>query len=312
MNETLILASVFVSVLIVSALLIGFVNSRKQISDRLQEAKPTYLGGSSRDTAQQLERLISSENEYISHYFEVIAKNNLNSVEYRLIRAGYFSKSAPRTFNLIRIGVSLLALLGAYFLITNFFVAISSPMAIVLSMFVSGVFFILVNAVLDRMGQNRQVTYRKMFPEFMDMLVVCVDAGMSIDAALNRVAVEFLQTNPDFGTHLNIMMLEVRAGRSLRNALSNFADRLNIEEAKSLAILFRQSEELGSSVTKTLRVFSSEMRTKRMIRAEEKANSLPIKMLFPLALFLFPTNLIIVLVPIVIRVANMFLTLAPN
>ena len=108
-----------------------------------------------------------------------------------------------------------------------------------------------------------------------------------------------------------IVSLEVRAGRPLRDALKNFADRINVEEAMSLAILFKQSEELGSSITKTLRTYSAEMRAKRMIRAEEKANSLPIKMLFPLAFFMFPTNLIIVLVPIIISILKIFLQLTP-
>jgi len=106
-----------------------------------------------------------------------------------------------------------------------------------------------------------------------------------------------------------MMMLEVRGGRRLRDALSNLADRLGIDEAKSLSVLFRQSEELGASVTKTLRVFSQEMREKRMISAEEKANALPLKMLFPLALFLFPISILIVAVPIIMKVVGVLQSL---
>jgi tight adherence protein C len=145
----------------------------------------------------------------------------------------------------------------------------------------------------------------------MGMLIVCVDAGLSIEAAADPVAREFMVIRPDFGIHLSTMMLEVRGERRLRDTLANLADRLRVEEVKSLAVLFRQSEELGSSVTKSLRVYSRQMRQMRVLRAEEKANSLPIKMLFPLAAFLFPMSLIIVLVPIVMRVVSMLVVLAP-
>jgi tight adherence protein C len=90
------------------------------------------------------------------------------------------------------------------------------------------------------------------------------------------------------------MMLEVRAGKRLREALQAFADRVDIDEARSLSILFKQSEELGASITQTLRVFSEEMRHARVIRAEEKANVLPVKMLVPLGVFMFPVMLIVV------------------
>ena len=294
MDDMLILSAVFVAVLLVSFLAVDYVSNRNDMAARLRELDPTY--GRSVGADERLEQFISPENESVRHYFDVIKKNDLNSVDFRLIRAGYFSTRAVRNFQFIRAAVAFVAFVAMFWLFKTFFINVPAVYVFVISLVVSAITFILANAVLDRMGTNRQVAYRRMFPEFMDMLIVCVDAGLSIEAAMNRVTREFTLTEPDFGTHLNIMMLEVRAGRRLRDALSNFAERVKVDEAKSLAILFRQSEELGSSVTKTLRVFSKEMRQMRMLRAEEKANSLPIKMLFPMALFLFPTNLLIVLV----------------
>jgi tight adherence protein C len=183
--------------------------------------------------------------------------------------------------------------------------------ATIASLIVSGVSFVLCNVILERIGVRKEVEYRKSFPDFMDTLIVCVDAGLSVEAAIDRVSKEFLKSSKrDFGLHLAIMMLEVRGGRRLRDALSNFAKRLQIEEAQALAVLFRQSEELGSSVTQTLRVFSEEMREKRMIRAEEKANLLPLKMLIPLSLFLFPISILIVLVPIVLTVIRLLVSIS--
>nr|WP_235971397.1 type II secretion system F family protein [Palleronia pontilimi] len=145
----------------------------------------------------------------------------------------------------------------------------------------------------------------------MDLLLVCVDAGLSINAAIDRVTREFLQTVPDFGVQLSFVNLEMRAGRSLHEALSNFAERVRVEEARTLAVLFRQSHELGSDVSRTLRSFAAEMRQMRIIKAEEKANQLPIKMLFPMAFFMFPVSLIIVVVPIMMTIIKLFLQMAP-
>ena len=135
---------------------------------------------------------------------------------------------------------------------------------------------------------------------------------MSIEAAIDRVAREFLQTQPVFGIHLAIVSLEVRAGRPLHEALNNLASRINLDEARTMAVLFRQSQELGASIIKTLRVYSQEMRQMRLLRAEEKANVLPVKMLLPLAAFLFPVNLVMVLVPSLMRIVEMLTTMTPG
>ncbi|MGO8655251.1 type II secretion system F family protein, partial [Rhizobium ruizarguesonis] len=115
---------------------------------------------------------------------------------------------------------------------------------LVVGMFAAGVTFILVNIYIDRRGAAKEREYRRLFPDFMDMLIVCLDAGMSIEASANRVAREFVDKQQDFGLHLSIMMLEVRGGRRLREALANLAMRLRIDEARALSVLFRQSEEL--------------------------------------------------------------------
>ena len=311
MNESIILITVFVGVLIAAFLLIDYINSRREATTKLREAQPTYFGKERLDS-DQFDKILSTDNEYVRNYFNVLEKYGTDSLQFRLIRAGYFSKYAYRKYMFIRIGITIIAVLSSMYLLREFVAGISNIEIMMISFIFSGVIYVLINAILDRVGSNKQIAYRKLFPEFMDMLIVCVDAGLSIEAAANRISREFMLTNPDFGTHLNIMMLEVRAGRRLRDALSNLADRTKVDEARQLAVLFRQSEELGSSITKALRVYSKEMRDMRMVRAEEKANALPIKMLFPLALCLFPTNLIIVLVPILIRILKMFEGMSPG
>jgi tight adherence protein C len=135
----------------------------------------------------------------------------------------------------------------------------------------------------------------------MDWFIVCVNAGLSLEAAIDRIAAEVADLSPGLGLNLALVTAEVRAGRSTIDALQSFADRVGIEEAASFVTLLRQSMELGTSVTQTLRVYGEEMRDKRMSRAEEKAAQLPVKLVVPLATCIFPIILVIVLMPVVIR-----------
>lgn len=313
MTETYILVATFVGVLIFSTVMISRLARGRQLRSRLSEAAEDKTGEASFLDEQTFSELQPEYHEKVKNYYDVVRNDqNTDSLRNRLIRAGYFSPNALFRYQVLRIIVSATALTLAFLFIDYFFPAVAQATAIFIAMFVSAFVFFLCNVILERMGVSKERKYRRLFPDFMDMLIVCVDAGLSVEAAVDRVAREFMSTHQDFGMHLSIMMLEVRGGRRLRDALSNFADRLQIEEAKSLAILFRQSEELGSSVTKSLRVYSNEMRQTRVLRAEEKANALPIKMLFPLATFLFPMSLIIVLVPIMMRLGAMLLGLSPG
>jgi tight adherence protein C len=305
-----ILLATFASTLILSALALGYITSRREVQMRLGQAASG--DSTSGPIPEDLRGLPVAEAELVRNYYTVVrADKNPNSLQNRLIRAGYFSASAPRIFQLIRILVAGITFAGTFVLLGWAKPEMARGYQL-LAVFVATAFaFFLCNVMLERRGDKREIEYRKLFPDFMDTLIVCVDSGMSIEAAIDRVTKEFLKSRSrDFGLHLAIMMLEVRGGRRLRDALSLFAKRLRIEEAHALAVLFRQSEELGASVTKTLRVFSQEMREKRMIRAEEKANALPFKMLLPLAGFLFPISVLIVLVPILMRVVTLLKSLS--
>lgn len=219
----------------------------------------------------------------------------------RLIMAGYFSKSAPywytgaRIFALIVPQAILLMVWPGFFghLSTNYLVYASLGLAIV--------GFIGPSFYLDKCISSRQDEYRDGFPDMMDLLVACVEAGLSLDAAVGRVSEELTNRYPNLADHLKILTLELRAGRSRQDAWSSLAERLGLEEARSLSTMLRQSEELGTSIGQTLKVFSDEMREKRMLTAEEKALALPAKLVVPLILFVFPSLLGVLLLPAIIR-----------
>jgi tight adherence protein C len=136
----------------------------------------------------------------------------------------------------------------------------------------------------------------------MDLMVVCSEAGLSMEAAIERIARELVEGYPSLAENLYMASLEIRAGKSFTEALERLGQRLAIEEAAMLATLLQQSIELGTSLSQSLRVYSDEMRNKRMSRAEEKAYALPAKLVVPLTLFVFPVLIVTLMFPAVIRV----------
>jgi tight adherence protein C len=159
---------------------------------------------------------------------------------------------------------------------------------------------------LSRRITRRKTEHRAGFPDFMDLLVVCADAGLSMEAALDRVGRELALSYPSLGANIHMATLEIRAGRSLSEALEHLGDRLGLEEARSFAMLLQQSEELGASMTEALRVYSDDMRHKRLSRAEEKAYSLPAKLSVPLILCVFPVLIVVIMLPAYVRMKTGF------
>jgi tight adherence protein C len=157
---------------------------------------------------------------------------------------------------------------------------------------------------LDRRVKARRVEHRIGFPDFMDLLVVCADAGLAMEAALDRIRRELSHAYPSLAANIHITNLEIRAGRTLAEALEHFGDRLGLEEARAFAALIQQSDELGASISKALRVYSDDMRHKRMSRAEEKAYSLPAKLAVPMMVCIFPVLFIVILAPVIVRLAT--------
>jgi tight adherence protein C len=159
---------------------------------------------------------------------------------------------------------------------------------------------------LKRRLTQRATAHRLGFPDFMDLMVVCAEAGLSMEAAIDRIARELVDGHPSLAENLYMVALEIRAGRSFTEALEGLGERLGIEEANMLATLLQQSAELGTSLSQSLRVYSDEMRNKRMARAEEKAYALPAKLVVPLTLFVFPVLIAMLMFPVVIKVSMAF------
>lgn len=154
---------------------------------------------------------------------------------------------------------------------------------------------------LSRRAKKRNDQCSAGFPDMMDLMVACVEAGLSLDASVARVGEELETRHPIIAAHMRTLSLELRAGKARKDAWRAFADRMNIEEAGSLATMLRQAEEMGTSLGQTLRIFSADMRQRRILLAEEKAMALPAKLTLPLIFFVFPVLLGVLTLPAAVK-----------
>ncbi|MGE3642496.1 MAG: type II secretion system F family protein [Beijerinckiaceae bacterium] len=223
----------------------------------------------------------------------------------RLVMAGFYDKSAVKIyFGLRMVTAAVAGVLAAAIVIAfagleplsrlGFFAALA---------FLVGYF--LPSIMLNRRIENAQLEYRAGFPDFMDLMVVCAQAGLSMEAGIAKIGRELASSYPALSRNLEFTTIEIRSGKTLSQSIESLARRLGIDEAKSFATLLSQSEELGSSLSQSLRAYSEDMRNKRLMKAEEKAFSLPAKMVVPLTLFVFPSLLVVLLLPVVVSVSQL-------
>ena len=219
----------------------------------------------------------------------------------RLIQAGFLGSRAVTFFFMSRVAAAVGFALAAFVLAPSL-LPTKAELHWPLVWLAACLGYFMPKIYLDRRIARRRDEHRSGFPDFMDLLVVCSNAGLAMEAALDRVGRELADSYPSLSSNIHMTMLELRAGRTLGESLEHLAQRLALEEARAFATLLQQSEELGSSLTETLRVYSDDMRHKRMSLAEEKAHSLPAKLSVPLILCIFPVIIIVIMLPVYVRV----------
>lgn len=160
------------------------------------------------------------------------------------------------------------------------------------------------NLIISHKVRNRKREIFENFPDAADLMLVCVEAGMGLDAALTKVTDEVAKKSGALAEELHLLTLEVRAGLPRYKALRNFALRTGLDEINTFAAMLTQADKFGTSIGDSIRVFSDDLRHKRQMRAEEMAAKVPTKMLFPLVLFIFPSVIMVVMGPAVIRIVR--------
>jgi tight adherence protein C len=238
--------------------------------------------------------------DYTTKHYSSTNEEHMKVLRTRLIRAGIYDTRGVAFFFIARtalavgIAAALFALLP---MVTSHGGAFYWLMVIVGG--IAG--YVGPSMYIDRRIATRKEEHRAGFPDFMDLLVVCADSGLSMEAALERVGRELGDSYPSLSANIHMTNLESRAGRPLKDTLERFADRLALEEAQAFATLINQSIDLGSSITDALRVYSDDMRHKRLSRAEEKAYALPAKLSVPMMVCIFPVLFVVILLPVFVR-----------
>ena len=222
----------------------------------------------------------------------------------QLTAAGFPQHYAPRLYTLIRL--VLVFLLPALALI-YFWLVGSSPSIVRLYftlVFAAAVGLYAPNIFVRVRASRRQRELVNGFPDALDLMLVCVEAGLGLEAAMARVGMEMTESHPLLAEQFGAVVLELRAGRSHADALRRMADRAAADDIRAFATLLVQSTKLGSSIAQTLRTYSAEMREKRKLRAEEKAHRLPVLISIPLVACMLPTMIGVLMLPAAIRVVR--------
>jgi len=166
--------------------------------------------------------------------------------------------------------------------------------------------YFLPNFILNRMISSRQYKIKESLPDALDLLVVCVEAGQGLDAAIKRVAEDLQESSPIISQELLLVNLETMAGLERQQALKNLGERTGVEELISLCNVLIQSERFGTSIAQALKTQSDYMRTARRQRLEGLAAKTPVKLVFPMLLFIFPAIMVVLLGPAVIQLSEFF------
>ncbi len=218
----------------------------------------------------------------------------------RLVHAGFYDSQAMHVFLGVKLALLTLATIFGVGLTTTKVLPVGQALSVSLILFFAGMLG--PSMWLDRAKAARQTSLRRGLPDALDVLIICLEGGLGLQAGIKRVADELRSAHPILGGELRIVDREIQLGRGPGEALQHFAQRTDLEEALSLASVVGQSERFGASLVKSLRSHSETLRTKRRQKAEEKAQKASTKMLMPTLLFIFPAVFVILLAPAVFSV----------
>lgn len=227
--------------------------------------------------------------------------SNMDELQMKLRAAGYTSKAAPRLYTLVRL-VLVFVLPAWYLLITSFSAEpASGPMIYLICAILALLGLYIPNLFIRAKADRRRSEIINGFPDCLDLLLVCVEAGLGLEAALGRVGREMIGSRPLISELLVETTYRLRAGASREDALHHLSDNSGVDEIRSFATLLIQSDKLGTSISQTLRVYAGEMREARRLRAEEKAHRLPVLISIPLVACMLPTMIGVLALPAIVR-----------
>jgi len=309
-----ILLVVFGVVVIAAFIGMSLVARRAAIRGELRE-----LAGNRLLVAGGGETLRSSNDTAWSRLADAIERAGLNLADTKsdrlrekLVAAGFRSPSAPRLYTLVRLVLVFVLPLGYVLLAYS---GEEPPSFLRVYMFGSLLALLglyIPNLYVRARADRRREEIVNGFPDCLDLILVCVEAGLGIEAAMDRVGREMVHSHPLVAELLSVTTLQLRAGATREAAFRRLADTAGVDEIRSFTTLLIQSDKLGTSISATLRVYAGEMRERRRMRAEEKAHRLPVLISIPLVVCMLPTMIGVLMLPATIRVVREIIPLLSN
>ncbi len=289
----------FLGVLMIILVLPTLLKKKAEPFDKVRDLRPK---SSEKDTALPLALRRGEKNDKLQKYAQFLEPQDLETMtasRLKLLRAGYNAKNAVRTFHFAQMafGLGLLALGMLYAFITSASQEVSTQFLIMVTVGPGAAGYYLPQYWVTRRVQARRDEIVSGFPDALDLMLVCVDAGQSLDQSISRVAKESRAGYPALADEFDIVANEVKAGKERAQVLKDMSERVGISDVSSFVTTLVQSATYGTSIADALRVYSAEMRDKRVMRAEEKANTLPTKLTLGTMLFTLPPLLIILIGP---------------
>jgi len=260
---------------------------------------PTLSMPEERPAAEIAQRLASPLNKLLPP-----SATEAKKLQKQLMHAGFRSPEAPIVYR----GLQLISMAGFPLIVAGVCAFLAKPLgnALVYIILAFIVGFILPRFFLKKITNNRQRDLRWGLADALDLMVVSVEAGLGLNAAMTKVATELRDVHPAIAIEFELANLEIRVGRERDEALRNLAERTGVDDLRSLVAMLIQTDKFGTSIAKGLRIFSDSLRTKRRQRAEQEAQKAAVKLLLPLACFLFPTLFIAILGPAALNLMDTF------
>lgn len=273
-----------------------------------QTVAPKRVASASMDQALRRGNEKSDKLDKFAQFLEPQDQEQMSAARLKMMRAGYRSKNAVRMFHAAQfvLGIGALVVGIIYTLYVNSINPVDMQ-GMILSTILPGAFgYYLPQYWVQRRLQTRQQEITQGFPDALDMMLVCVEAGQSLDQSIVRVSKEIRQGYPALAEEFEIVAQEVKAGKERVHVMRDMSERVGLPDVSSFVTTMIQSATFGTSIAEALRVYSAEMRDKRVMRAEEKANTLPTKLTLGTMLFTVPPLLVILIGPSLFGIAKAF------
>jgi tight adherence protein C len=269
------------------------------ISARLESMDPSIALVENNPMTTMAERVAEPLNRLVP-----ISASEAAKLQKQMLQAGYSSPDGALIFHAIQISL----MIGFPILAITLCILLDRSVSsyVVWGAICAAIGFFLPRYALWKKTLSRQQRIRWALADALDLMVIAVEAGLGLNAALNRVGDELKTTHPDLHNELELVNLEIRVGRGRDEALRNLAERTGVDDVRSFVALLIQADRYGSSIAKAVRVFADSLRTQRRQRAEQASQKAALKLLFPLTAFLFPVIIMIILAPAVLNLVDLF------